>query len=334
MKTEILIPDDDAIRKCADCIADGGVVAFPTETVYGLGADAFDEAATRKIFEVKGRPSDNPLIVHVATQEQLRTVVRCVPPLAERLMQAFMPGALTLIMEKNDKVPDTVTAGLSTVGVRMPENAVCRRFLQACRHPVCAPSANTSGKPSPTTAAHVYEDLQGKIPYILDGGESRIGLESTILDVSVPTPRLLRTGGISREALEEVCGCAVETNVRSDVALCPGMKYRHYAPRADVYFSAYYEGMTAGICNQYDVLVQMGRRPVILCLRKTAAQYGARSLYVMGKDYEAYAHNLFSMLRRADAEQYDAVIAEGMPSDGIGAAIINRLIKSSGGKII
>ncbi|MDE6398691.1 MAG: threonylcarbamoyl-AMP synthase, partial [Clostridiales bacterium] len=324
MKTQVLQPSDESMQTCAAYLQSGGVVAFPTETVYGLGADALNEQAVREIYRVKGRPSDNPLIVHVYEMRQIEEIARDISPLARTLMQKFMPGALTLVLKKNANVPDCVTGGLDTVGVRMPNHAVCRSFLQACNRPVCAPSANTSTLPSPTAAEHVYRDLQGKIPYILDGGACEIGVESTILDVSNDVPRLLRAGGISRETLEQACGCRIETNVKSGVALCPGMKYKHYAPRAEVFFSAYYADMDAEIRRHYDAYAHAGKRPVILCLHSNISKYATRSTYDMGEDYRGYAHNLFGSLRRADDENFDIVLAEGVPGEDVGEAIINR----------
>ncbi len=334
MKTEILQPTEESVRTCARYIGRGGVVAFPTETVYGLGADAFMPDAVREIFRIKGRPDDNPLIVHVFSPEQIEDVAQDISPLARKLMQSFMPGALTLVLKKKKGVPDCVTAGLPTVGVRMPSHPVCRKFLRACVRPICAPSANTSTKPSPTTAMHVWNDLNGKIPYVLDGGSCEIGLESTILDVSSDVPKLLRQGGIPKEELERVCGMSVPVQAGGTVALCPGMKYKHYAPKADVLFSAYYASMVATIAKRYDMLVLQGKNPVILCLHANAEKYGARHIFDMGENYDSYAGKLFACLRQADDEKFDTVIAEGVSSDGIGAAIINRLVKSSGGKII
>lgn len=334
MKTHVLRPTDKNIRVLADCINGGGVVAFHTETVYGLGADVFNESAVNEIFRVKGRPADNPLIVHVCDGAQIAEVAESIPPLAQKLIDEFMPGPLTLILRKKQGIPDCVTAGLPTVGVRMPSSQPCRAFLKACTHPVCAPSANTSTKPSPTCARHVYDDLQGKIPFILDGGNCEVGLESTILDVSDEKPRLLRAGGISKESLEKFCGMSIETVRSSTVALCPGMKYKHYAPKADVYFSSYYRDMSHGICDCYDRLVSSGKKVVVLCLQKNIPAYGERDVYDMGKSYNSYARRLFAYLRKADDCGYDAIIAEGVPSKGIGLALINRLVKSSGGRII
>lgn len=334
MNTEILQPTTENIAACAAVIAGGGVVAFPTETVYGLGADAYNESAVKKIFEAKGRPSDNPLIVHLYSFDQIGSVAENITPLAEKLMYKFMPGALTLVLKKKSGLPDAVTAGLKTVGVRIPSHPVCREFLRACNCPVCAPSANTSTLPSPTKAAHVYADLKGKIRYVLDGGDCDIGVESTVLDLSGEKPRLLRLGGVSREMLEEECGFKIETVTGSSVALCPGMKYKHYSPKAEVLFSAYYENMCGGICEQYDNVEASGGNPVIICMDKNLSKYESRRTYNAGRTYEDYAHNLFALLRKADEDKFGVVIAEGVPSDGIGAAIINRLIKSSGGRII
>lgn len=334
MKTEILEPTPENIRKCAQSIAAGETVAFPTETVYGLGADALQPQAVQKIFTVKGRPSDNPLIVHVHSFAQIDELATDISPAARKLAERFMPGPITLLLKKRNTVPDCVTAGLPTVGVRMPAHAVCRAFLKACDRPVAAPSANTSGLPSPTRAEHVFSDLNGKIAYILNGGACAVGVESTIVDMSGAAPRLLRAGGIAKEEIESVCGCKAETATGGNVALCPGMKYKHYAPRADVLFSAYYGDMANSICARYDALRSANKRPVILCLRKNAVCYGRRRTFDMGVDYEDYARNLFAALRRADDERFDTVLAEGVPSEGIGAAIINRLIKSSGGHII
>ena len=336
MYTRILSPTKEHIELCAHAIKTGKIVAFPTETVYGLGASAFDPNATKKIFEAKGRPADNPLIVHVADKSQIEEVAESIPPLAEKLIDRFMPGPLTILLKKKSVIPSEVTAGLDTVGVRMPSSEVCRKFLTACGVPVCAPSANTSTRPSPTCARHVLEDLDGKLEYILDGGECEIGLESTILDLSGDKPRLLRSGGVSIERIKAVLNCDIEMgNVKDgDKPPCPGMKYKHYSPKAEVYFSAFYNGMTKGISDLYDILEDKDKRPVILCLDTHSTVYSPRKCYNMGKSYEDYAHNLFAALRRADREGYDSVIAEGVPSDGIGAAIINRMIKSSGGKTV
>lgn len=333
METVLYQPTPKSIERCAQILRDGGLVAFPTETVYGLGANAFDPDAVRKIYEAKGRPSDNPLIVHIADAGQLHDLVEYVSPLAQTLVSTFMPGPLTLVFRKKAVIPDCVTGGLDTVGIRMPSHPVAARLLRACGLPVCAPSANLSTKPSPTTAKHVLDDLHGRIPAILDGGACDVGLESTILDVSGERPRLLRRGGVPEEQLLPFTGELTAVS-SSPVALCPGMKYKHYAPNAEVYFSTYCADMSDRISAAYDRLTSVGKKPVILCLSGNAARYGARACYPVGADFEAYAHNVFALLRRADDEGYDTVLAEGVDAKGIGESLINRLIKSSGGKVL
>lgn len=333
METRILQPTPEHIRQCAQTLTDGGLVAFPTETVYGLGGNAWLPDAAKRIYEAKGRPCDNPLIVHLYDRGQLDEVACRIPAYAVRLLDRFTPGPLTLVFGKQAAVPPEVTGRLSTVAVRFPSHPVARELLRACGVPVCAPSANTSTRPSPTVARHVYDDLQGKIPYILDGGSCDIGVESTIVDASGDRPRILRLGGLSREELEDVAG-KMEVVRQSQVALCPGMKYKHYAPKANVLFSAYYSDMAAGICRRYDEAAAEGKNPVILCLSDNASKYGNRNVMRMGHTYQTYAHRLFYNLRAADEQRFDTVLAEGVPDGGIGAAIINRLIKSSGGQII
>ncbi len=335
METIILKPTAKNIKLCAETLLSGIPVAFPTETVYGLGASAFDEAAVKRIYQAKGRPSDNPLIVHISSKDALSAIVKEIPPPALKLMDALMPGALTLIFKKKDCIPLTVTGGLDTVAVRMPNNKTALKFLSACGVPVAAPSANKSGFPSTTTAKHVYDDLSGAIPYILDGGECEIGLESAVLDVTCEPPRLLRNGGVTIEEIERVIGkIDVYKGGGETVALSPGMKYKHYSPKAEVYFSAYYDKMENTILSLYDRLKSAGKNPVILALEKRIDLYGGRNTINVGKDYKQYAHSLFSSLRLADNLGYDSVIAEGVQNGGIGETIINRLVKSSGGQII
>lgn len=333
METLILSPTKENVARCAEELKNGGLVAFPTETVYGLGANALDETAVKKIYEAKGRPSDNPLIVHVASMSQLASIAQEVPSVALKLAAKFMPGPLTLVFKKKSVVPDAVTGGLDTVAVRMPRHPVALSLIRASQLPICAPSANLSTRPSPTAARHVFNDLNGRIPYILDGGSCEIGIESTVLDVSGDKVRLLRAGGLPLEKIREITG-EVET-VRDDkVALCPGMKYKHYAPKAEVLFSAFYDDMASNICLWYDKLTERGKNPVIMCLNSNAPKYGKRNLFKVGDSYADYAHNLFADLRMSDDKGYTAVIAEGVPDSGIGSSLINRLIKSSGGQII
>lgn len=332
MDTKIYLPTSLNIKICAKLIGEGGIVAFPTETVYGLGANALNSSAVSAIYVAKGRPSDNPLIVHVASNKQMLDIVTDIPENAKLLIKAFMPGALTLVMNKKKIVPDIVTGNLATVAVRMPSHPVALALIRASGVPICAPSANTSSRPSPTMASHVYDDLNGKIPAIIDGGACAIGLESTVIDVTTKIPRLLRNGGISIEAIEKIVG-KLEIVLDSKVALCPGMKYKHYAPKCEVLFSAFYDDMHISINENYDRLEKIDKNPVILCLSSRKPLYGDRDVMIVGATYEDYAHNLFAKLREAE-KKYCAIIAEGVSNEGIGASIINRLVKSSGGQII
>lgn len=333
METKILTASKENLQHCAELLKKGEIVAFPTETVYGLGANALSEDAVKKIYEAKGRPGDNPLIVHVATMRQITEIAQTVPRVALTLAAKFMPGPLTLVFKKKSVIPDVVTGGLDTVAVRMPKHPVALSLIRAAGVPICAPSANLSTRPSPTTARHVYNDLNGKIPCILDGGSCEIGIESTVLDVSGDKVRLLRAGGLPLEKIREIIS-EVEIVKDSKVALCPGMKYKHYAPKAEVLFSAYYDDMQSTICQWYDKLTERGSKPVILCLNANAQKYADRDIIKVGDNYEDYAHNLFADLRMADDKGYSAIIAEGVPDSGIGSSLINRLIKSSGGQII
>ena len=233
MKTEIFVPTKENYEKCGRLIRAGELVAFPTETVYGLGANALNPEAVKKVYLAKGRPSDNPLIVHIASPDDIDKVARSVPDKARLVIEKFMPGSVTVVMPKRPEIPDCVTGGLDTVAVRMPLHPVALDFIRACGVPICAPSANTSTRPSPTLASHVYDDLGGKIAAILDGGACAVGVESTVIDFVGDTPRLLRAGGMPLEPLEEVIG-KIQREVKSDKPLCPGMKYKHYAPTCDV----------------------------------------------------------------------------------------------------
>lgn len=333
METKVYMPTPTNIRHCAALLKRGDIVAFPTETVYGLGADARNETAVRKIYEAKGRPADNPLIVHVADAAQIKEIAADIPAVAVKLTESFSPGPLTVVYRKKSIIPDIVTGGLQTVGIRIPAHPVALDLLRDAGVPVCAPSANLSTKPSPTTAKHVMEDMDGRIPAVLDGGACRVGIESTVIDVTTDPPRILRKGGIPVEEIVRVIGNVGV--VRSDsTALCPGMKYKHYAPKAEVLFSAYYDDMHSTICEYYDKLKTSGKNPVILALAPRAKLYGSRAVMTVGADYRAYAHNLFADLRLADEKGYTVVIAEGVEPKGIGESLINRLIKSSGGQII
>lgn len=326
MKTEILKPTDVNILKCASVLKAGGLVAFPTETVYALGAVATDANAVKKVFEVKRRPMDKPLIVAVSKKSDIQKVVKSIPPKAEALIDKFMPGALTLVLDRSPVIPDVVTAGTDSVAVRIPDNDIAKKLIELSGAPVVVPSANTADKASPTLASHVTEDLDGKIDCVLDGGASAIGIESTIVDARTDPPTVLRAGGVTVKQIEAVIGGVVSR--REDA------KLSGYMPNAEVLFSAYYDGMCANICDKYDELDRIGKRVLILCLNGNAECYGDRNKYCVGADYTEYAHNLFAALRAADAEHYDSVIAEGVDPVGLGESLIARLIKLSGGMII
>lgn len=325
--TRILKPDEASVMRCADSLKAGELVAFPTETVYALGALATDPAAVKKVYEVKGRPTDKPLIVAVASKRDIKKVARYIPEKAQMLIDRFMPGALTLLLDRAECIPDEVTSGSDTVAVRIPDNAIAQRLIELADGPVVVPSANTSDKPSPTLAEHVKDDLDGKIPYIIDGGQSEIGIESTIIDTRVDPPLIVRGGGVSADAIESTIG-------KVEFKREPQKLSTNYIPNAEVLFSAYYDGMFANICDRYDELERAGRKTVILCLDANKDNYGGRRTFTVGDDYAAYAHNMFALLRRADKEHFDAVVAEGVKPVGIGLSLINRLIKVSGGNII
>ena len=318
----------------------GGLVAFPTETVYGLGANGLDAVAAAGIYEAKGRPSDNPLILHVANRRMIDTIAADIPEMAEKLMAAFWPGPMTLILPKTPIVPESITGGLDTVGVRMPDNDVARALIRAAGVPVAAPSANISGRPSPTTAAAVYKDMQGKIPCILDGGPCHFGVESTIVDCTGDIAVILRPGAITREMLTELLG-----EVRLDPALvgeqvapkAPGMKYTHYAPKAPL---TLIEGEPAAMAGAFQRelrrLSAEQKRVGVIVSQEVAEQLQgmlpAEYICVYGKqgDLPAIAAVLYEALRSFDNKPADCLLAEGTAESGIGLALMNRLHKASG----
>lgn len=322
MNTVILAPTPQNLRLAASEIKNGGLVAFPTETVYGLGCSAYCERAARSVYEVKGRPSDNPLIVHFSEFAAAEEACR-VNSAAKLLASRFMPGPLTVVLSKKESIPYAVTGGLETVAVRVPSHPVAREFL-ALTGGVAAPSANTSTKPSPTSAAHVLDDLGGKIPYIIDGGSSAVGIESTIIDCSQAKPRLLRRGGIPLEQIIDTIG-EIEVVEHSSVALSPGMKYKHYAPVAEVYMCR--SGARAA-AEKFAELSDKGVHTLVMGVKDSGVSQ------IKFKDDAEYAHCYFDALRRADAEGYGAIICMAAEDGGIGASLNNRIIKSSGGKII
>ncbi|AKX95253.1 threonylcarbamoyl-AMP synthase [Moorella thermoacetica] len=345
LKINPLVPELHKIRLAAKILARGGVVAFPTETVYGLGANALDGRAVRRIFRAKGRPADNPLIVHIASFQDVQDLVAYLPPRATLLMQRFWPGPLTLIMPRSDLIPDEVTAGLDTVGLRMPSHPVAQALIRATRLPIAAPSANTSGRPSPTTGQHVLRDLRGKIDAVIDGGPSTVGVESTVLDLTSPVPTILRPGGITYEELQAVLGkVAIDPAVKGQQVehpKAPGMKYKHYAPAGEVFLvTGDLERVVARVRALVAAWQRRGRRVAVLATSETAPFYQDEPrpdyLEVLGsrRQPETIAANLFGALRNCDRHHADIILAETVKEEGIGLAIMNRLRKSAANRII
>ncbi|MDD3141584.1 MAG: L-threonylcarbamoyladenylate synthase, partial [Lachnospiraceae bacterium] len=334
--------DELEIMAAGQIIKDGGLVAFPTETVYGLGADALSEVGARKIYEAKGRPSDNPLIVHIADRSALEEIVVHMPAETEDLMERFWPGPLTMIFEKSEKVPYGTTGGLNTVAVRMPDDLIARALIIAGGGFIAAPSANTSGRPSPTTAQHVADDLSGKIEMIIDGGSVEIGLESTILDMTVKPPMILRPGAITKEMIEKVIGEITMdqtiTNTQSmEHPKAPGMKYRHYAPKAQMIIVEGEMSVAVKAIKQIAFSqVRFGKQVGIIATNETADQYTTGIVKSIGaRDNEqSIAKNLYRVLREFDEEMVDYIYSEAFAIKGIGYAVMNRLEKAAGHQIV
>lgn len=334
--------NDGGIRKAGEILKNGGLVAFPTETVYGLGANALDERAAARIYEAKGRPSDNPLIVHIAEMADLYGIAAEVPQKAEALAKAFWPGPLTMIFKKNDIVPYGTTGGLDTVAVRMPRHELAYALIRAGGGYIAAPSANTSGRPSPTKASHVEEDLSGKIDMIIDGGSVGIGLESTIVDMSEDTPTILRPGYINREMLEEVIG-PVQVDralLKDDASIhpkAPGMKYKHYAPKANLIIL---EGEEQNVISKINELIQQeiqcGGSPGVIASDETAGAYTGGMIKSIGtrNDELSIAQNLYGILREFDELEVTQIFSEAFETPKMGQAIMNRLMKAAGHQII
>ena len=383
---------DEELKEAARILRSGGLVAFPTETVYGLGGNALDEDAARKIYAAKGRPSDNPLIAHVSCVEEVEPLVKEIPEAGRKLMEAFWPGPLTMIFPKSEKVPYGTTGGLDTVAIRMPDDPVANRLIALAGVPVAAPSANTSGRPSPTTADHVWQDMNGRIDMIIDGGPVGIGVESTIVDVSSAVPAVLRPGAITMEMLEEVLGevsvdPAILGPLSADVRpKAPGMKYKHYAPKADLTLvepgtgteresgaeqvtgaeqktgaeqvtgaeqkngadrnteAALETGLDetqlqAMICKVRELSrekIEAGYKVGVICTDESRDCYTDGEVRSIGarKSQASVAHNLYALLREFDDLGVDYIFSESFPKDHLGQAIMNRLSKAAGYKIV
>ncbi len=320
-------PEREKILKASEFIRKGEVVAFPTETVYGLGADALNPEAVRKIFEAKKRPLDNPLIIHVSKNEQVYQLVEELPPVAERLMEAFWPGALTLILRKSSKVPPEATAGLDTVAVRMPDHRVALNLIEEASTPIAAPSANLSGKPSPTRAEHVIEDFYSKIACIVDSGKCRIGVESTVVLLTESKPVILRPGGVTKEEIEKVIG-EVEFHPgvfkagAEEKPLSPGMKYRHYAPEAELWLAS-----KGALEEAVSEALKAGKEVGVIT--RGEKNFPGALVFNAGSSKEEYASNLFAALRHLDSIGVEIIVAESVEESGIGIAVMNRLRKAA-----
>ena len=338
--------DMTCIKQASEILRQGGLVAFPTETVYGLGGDATDKEASRKIYAAKGRPSDNPLIVHISRFSQLEDITKDLPNTAKLLADAFWPGPLTMVCNKNQVIPYETTGGLDTVAVRMPNNPVALALIEESGCMIAAPSANTSGRPSPTKASHVYEDLSGKIEVILDGGPVEIGLESTIVDLTEDVVTILRPGYINMDMLKEVVG-----QVRIDPGIvyndkgttsgakpkAPGMRYKHYAPKADLTIIAGQEANVVSTINQMtEEAIAGGSKVGIIATSETADRYEKGQVLVIGDrtDEASIAHNLYDILRQFDELEVDIIYSESFSTPRMGQAIMNRLLKAAGQKTI
>ena len=339
MNTKVVKTTEEELIEAAAILKKGGLVAFPTETVYGLGADALNEEAARKIYAAKGRPSDNPLIAHIAKKEDIEPLVREIPEAGKKLMDAFWPGPLTLIFPKSGRVPKGTTGGLDTVAVRMPSDPVARRLIELAGTPVAAPSANTSGRPSPTTAEHVRQDMDGRIEMIVDGGPVGIGVESTIVDVTGEIPMVLRPGAITMEMLKKCVGAVeIDPAILGPVSQdfkpkAPGMKYRHYAPKADLTIvSGETEDVVQAINRMAAERESEGLSVGIICTDETRALYPrgvVRSMGVRARQ-ETIAHNLYAVLREFDDLNADGIYSESFEGGELSQAIMNRLCKAAG----
>ena len=339
MKTEILPIQNDTLEAAANragaLLRDGEVVGIPTETVYGLAANAFDEVAVSKIFKAKGRPQDNPLIVHISAFSELAPLVQAVPESAKKLAKAFWPGPLTMILPKSDKIPDAVCAGLSTVAIRCPAHPVARAVIAAAGVPLAAPSANLSGSPSPTNAKYVFDDMNGKIPLILDGGQSAVGVESTVITLALDTPRVLRPGGITVEQLRAVLGTvevddAVLHPLKQGATVAsPGMKYKHYAPKAEI-------TIVKGTLSQFTAYVNTHKSDAdfVLCFEGEEAAFSKSITYGRAEDGLSEANRLFDALRELDEQGAKRVFARCPAEEEVGLAVYNRLLRAAAFRVV
>ena len=347
METKVAIiknieKDIKFIEEAAEIIRDGGTVAFPTETVYGLGANALNEEAVKKIFIAKGRPQDNPLIVHVASKD-INSLVKEVPPIAQELINKFWPGPLTIILEKKDIIPNVTSANLNTIGIRMPNSEIALKLIELSERPIAAPSANISGRPSPTEVERCVEDLNGRVDYIIGGESSDIGVESTIIDCTVNPPVILRPGGVTLEMLREI-----DSNIYIDKALkskpsadlkpkAPGMKYRHYAPKANLKIIRGKNEKTIEIITEMlENYIEKNNDVAIITTDENLNKFDKGNVISLGseKNLSEIAKNLFEALRKCDDIGVQYILCQGFEEKGVGVAIMNRLSKAAGYDII
>jgi L-threonylcarbamoyladenylate synthase len=333
-------PNQIIIKKASRLIRSGEIIAFPTETVYGLGGNALDSLSVSKIFKIKGRPPDNPLIIHVANMKMLETLVKKIPPKAHRIIEKFWPGPITLILKKSSIVPEITTGGLNTVAIRMPRNKIAMALIKESGLPIAAPSANISGRPSPTSAMHVKDDLTGKIKLILDGGTTKIGIESTVIDMTHRVPVILRPGGISKESIENVIGKVSfhdsllgKVGKKTKVFRSPGMKYRHYSPRARVILVEGPENQVKNKIIQLTEKLEAEGKKVTIMTANKALKVSPEKMQYMGKTLEIMARNLYANLRQSDRDDMDVIIVQGVQYKKTGFAIMNRLIKAANTRI-
>lgn len=348
MKTDIIkfkgnTKDKIYLKKISDTLKDGGLVVFPTETVYGLGGNGLNKRACKKIYEAKGRPGDNPLILHIAENSQLDELVAEIPDVAKKCIEIFWPGPLTIIFKRAAIIPDEATGGLDTVAIREPSNEIAHAILKTVDFPVAAPSANLSGRPSPTKVEHVIEDLNGRVDIIVDGGHSVVGIESTVLDVTVDPPMILRPGKITLEDLKEIdknitIDSATIDSKSGEIPKSPGQKYRHYAPRAE---AICFGGRLDKVVNEIkkNISENKDKKIAVLATDETYEEYknlDIKLLVNLGsrEHLEEVASNLFDALRRCDEENIDIIFAEGFELRGMGLSIMNRLLKACSGKVV
>lgn len=327
METQILLKSE--IKKAADIIKNNGTVIFPTETVYGLGANALNEEAVKKIFVAKGRPSDNPLIVHISKFEDVYDFVLEIPENAKKLAKAYWPGPMTLVMKKKDNIPNVVSAGLDTVGIRLPENKIARKLIKLSGCPIAAPSANLSGSPSPTAFEHVFSDMNGRVDAIIKGKECNVGVESTVIDVTEEVPVILRPGGITAKMIRKVCGDVkvakgVDGIANEEKPKSPGMKYKHYAPKCEIILVDKDENQVENMKREYEKAETDNK--VVICTRKNKKAFKGMNVLCIGnsKKPETIARRLFYVFRKCDELKYEIAIMEAVDEEGIGMAIMNR----------